>query len=285
MANGMHPRKSWPLYTCEVQDSYTCKMCIVLQYSPWSLSLSLHCFSLASRARAQLSVSPCNLLPLRWLSHMSGSAWPRLLAAHTPISLLSACIVSSARIYVCDRVLGATCWGCRCPALPAQAWAKSFVWTLQNNLHRKKCLNHLKMSSIHSLGAENSTWAGTCPKDPGQLGICWRKTGGKTLHSGEGIRHFRLPDTWGNSSREKYASLAVGHCKRGQVKTKICSCLYRRGILKCFLSLLSHTCFLFPLQSTESLMSNNLNQLQMFASDNVFTLHSFSCKDMLSFSL
>jgi len=102
-------------------------------------------------------------------------------------------------------------------------------------------------------------------KDPGQLRICWRKA----RHSGEGIRHFRLDClTPEDTAIEKYASLADGHCRRGQVKTETCLCLYRRGVLKCFLPLRLHTCFLFPLCSTQSgcLVTSNLKQLQKFAS-------------------
>lgn len=218
------------------------KACIILHPLPaaflWFCTWT-HCFSLAPRARAWLFVSwypAVCCLSGDHLHHMGGSAWPRLLAAHTPVSLLSACVVSSACV-MCV-------WPCTVGLLAEVADAllsqhshgqghRSEHWN--KNLPRKKSLNNLEIPCVQSPEAD---WHGLASlqwlKDPGQLRICWRKT----RHSGEGVRHFRLDClTPEDMAIEKYASLAVEHCKRGQVKTKMCLCLYRRGILKCFLPL------------------------------------------------
>lgn len=204
-----------------------------------------------AKARARLSVSWCPAvccLAGDHLHRMGGSAGPPSLAAHTPVSLplgpRRELCVQNVCVYVA-MYRGAACWGGRCTALPARPWAGTQVWALKQKPPQEKNLRTVwKWPAF--LARRQTTARGLASlqrlKNPGRLRICWRKT----RHSGEGVRHFRLGClTPEDTAIEKYASLAVGHCRGGQAKSEMCPYLYRRAILKCFLPLLSHMSFLF----------------------------------------
>lgn len=285
MANGVYPKKLqvlasiylWGARQLCVQDVYNSAS------SPCSFFLILHVEALLQPCTESQGTSfsllvPCNLLPLRWQSPSHGclSVTQVTCSTHTSIAALSLrcelCARNARVRQATYRALLAEVTDALVSQHSRGQGHRSEHWN--KNLPRKKiiwkCPVFIPQRQItaHRLASLQRL------KDPGQLRICWKKT----RHSGEGIKHFRLEClTPENTAIEKYASLAAGHCKRGQVKTEMCPCLYKRGILKCFLPLLSHACFLFPLWSTQSscLISNNLNQLQMFASDNIFMLHTF----------